>query len=259
MEKHFLDIDYKTNSFYQYSKVAQEGFEEYRNSAGELKGYRKLFLSGVYGILESVSVVDSKYQGKKLTLRMKNGDNIYLASFAMYDQRSNFDNKYVEPLITLLPNMKKGEAYRIFPWGMESDTIKRKDGTPRTFYGVSVVKADLDSEKVLEGDDNKITPVYTRKKKDETFDAKKHLPELKFEDDFGSYKPTLLSLDERKRFLKDVLTQSLETLGYKSNAETGNTPAKDNSPAVKQAPVSQTQEAKPTTVVAEDDYDDLPF
>lgn len=251
MEKHYLDIDFKNNCFYEYSKVAREGFESQTNSAGK-ESFVKLYNKGVFGTLESMQVVDTKYQGKKLVLRLLNGDDVYLAGFQMYDQRGNFDNRFVEPLISMIPNLVKGQAYRVFPWAMESETYKTRNGKFKVNYGVSIKKADLNTMTVLTGEDAKISPKYVRRKKDEAFDASKHLPDLVFVDEFGSLKPTAISVDARKQFFVKMLTAGLENLGYVPNQAA---PEK----AVQESNTQPTPLPTEPVNMVEEDYDDLPF
>lgn len=258
---HNLDVDWKTAVFYEYSKDAKDGFKEHTNTVGTVS-WRKEHPQGVYGLLQSISVVDTNL-GKKLAIRLMDGDNVFIAKFAMYDQRGNFDNNFVEPLITMLPNLQKDQAYRIFPWTMESKTSKNKNGTPRKMYGVSIKQADLDKKEVLEGDQYKVNQAYSWKKKDETFDANKHLPELVFEEELGSWKPTAVSLDNRRKFLLNLLNKALETLGYNPDEQSSNTPANDapqeSAPQEASTPVEEPTSAAPASTVIDDDYDDLPF
>jgi len=253
---HNLDIDWKKGCFYQYSKTDQEGFEKHVNSAGT-ESYRKYFNAGVYGTLQSVQIDDTP-MGKKLSVRLMDGEDIFIARIPLYDQRSNIDNNFAEPLITLLPNMEKNQAYRIFPWIMEREE-KGKNGKPRKSYGVSVKVADLDQKKVLEGDKYKVEPKFSRRKKEEEFNSKIHIPDLVFEEEFGSFKPTALSLDTRKKFLVDLLNQSLDVLGYKKE---GSSEQQAEPKQQKEAPKKKEQpktDPVPSSVIEDEDYDDLPF
>lgn len=265
MNKHYLDLDYKNMCFYEYSGSPKEGFEEHTNGAGKVS-YRKLYKKGVFGILQSVSVVKTD-RGHILSFRMLLNDDLYLASFPLYDQKGTFDNRFIEPLIPMLANMRKEGAYRIFPWSMESTTSTKKDGSPRMMYGVSVKEANLDNLTVGEGDEGKIQPTFRRRKKEEKFDATKHLPDLEFVEEYGSWKPTAVSIDVRKSFLKDLLDKALVDLGYdkeESNTNTQQsaqaTTAKAEKPATQQATVATAQDmSAPTEDLSDEDYDDLPF
>jgi hypothetical protein len=285
MIKHYLDIDYKNICFYEYSGEAQEGFIEHTNGAGTVS-YRKLYEKGVFGVLQSVSLVDTKHQGKKLVFRMLLGEDIYLAGFSLNDQRGGFDNRFIEPIIAMLPNLVKEQAYRIYPWAMESDTAKKKDGSPRVNYGVSIKKADLDTLTVTKDDADKVKPKFVRRKKDDVFNAALHLPDLEFVKELGAWKPTAVSVDDRRSFLVKLLEKGLVDLGYVPTGDGAQTPAQSNSaqqplkpaqaaqPAAKQPvaaapkaePVAQKVEATVATpaeiaapAIEVDDYDDLPF
>lgn len=262
MDKHYLDIDYGNMCFYEYSDKEKAGFEEHTNAAGKVS-YRKLYRKGVYGILQSVSIVDTKFKGKVLSFRMLLGDDLFLASFSLYDQRGNIDNRFVEPLIALLPNMKKEQAYRIFPWSMESD-IPKADGSPRMVYGVSVKEANLDDLTVGEGNEGKVLPKFVRCKKDEKFDASKHIPQLEFKEKLGSWKPTAVSVEAKQDFLIDLLESSLKTLGYEENDQNSKPEQEVKQKAKKKTPVkaevaTADDISAPTEDLGEEDYDDLPF
>lgn len=262
MKKHYLDIDYKDNCFYEYSAEEQEGFTKHTNGSGKVS-YRKLYTSGVFGVLQSVSIVESKYQGQKLSLRLLNGEDLYFAGFPMYDQRGDIDNNFTEPLICLLPNMEKNQAYRIFPWMMESDQ-KKSNGKPYINRGVSVKKANLDDQKVLDTDDAKIEPKLVKCKKDETFDPKKHLPSLEFVEEFGKWKPTALSIDAKRKVLVEVLTKALETLGYNPETKDQDKDQEEDQAPKQEAPKKEAKKAKPVETapkveIEDEDYDDLPF
>jgi hypothetical protein len=255
---HNLDIDWKSGNFYQYSKDEKTGFEPYTSNTGNTS-YRKYYKAGVYGILESIKVEDTPL-GKKLSLRMMDGDNIFIAKVPLYDQRGNIDNNFAEPLIALLPNLEKKQAYRLFPWIMEDEERKTKSGNPRKIYGFSIKKADLDKKEVLNGDDAKVEPKYLRRKKEEEFKEGVHIPDLDFEEEFGSYKPTAVSLDARRKFLINVLQKEEDRLGYNGN-NSNNTPANDNSDKVaeKKEPKAEEKNVEQPVFEVEDDYDDLPF
>ena len=270
MTKHYLDIDYKNMCFYEYSKEAQEGFEEHTNGAGTVS-YRKLYKKGVFGVLQSISIADTTHQGKKLVFRLLQGEDIFLAGFSLYDQRGNFDNRFIEPIIAILPNLVKEQAYRIFPWSIESETAKNKKGEPRKFYGVSIKEADLDNLTVGKDDEGKVLPKYVHCKKDETFDAKIHLPQLEFVEQLGAWKPTAVSVDAKTSFLVGLLEQGLKDLGYVPNDQTAQAPAQEAAkPAAKAKakPAAKAVQAEIATAVdiaapaedlEEEDYDDLPF
>lgn len=262
MEKHYLDLDFKTMTFYEYSNSPKDGFEEHKTSTGTVS-YRKFYSKGVYGLLQSISVVKKKNGMMIMSIRVLNNQDIYLMSIPLYDQKGNFDNRIIEPLITLLPNMKKEGAYRFFPWAMESSTSKRKDGKPRMMYGMSVKHANLDTETVIEGDEGKVKPKFFRKKKDEQFNAQVHLPELDFVEEYGAYKPTAVSVDERKAFLKTILDEALVELGYdksennsQTQTQTQSAPAKTE---VEPEKVNSAPSASMPEMGVEEDYDDLPF
>lgn len=262
MNKHYLDIDYGNMCFYEYSADEKAGFEEHTNTAGKVS-YRKLYKKGVYGVLQSVNIVDTKFKGKVLSFRMILGEDLYLATFSLYDQRGNLDNRLIEPLIAMLPNMVKEQAYRIYPWALESDT-PRADGSPRMRYGVSVKEANLDKMEVIEGDEAKVKPKFKRRKKEEKFDAKIHVPDLEFKEKLGSWRPTAVSVEAKQDFLIELLESSLENLGYEGTDQESQPKQEVKSKSQRKAPVkAEVATAEyikaPIDDLDDEDYDDLPF
>lgn len=261
MTKHYLDLDYKTTCFYEYSKTAREGFEEHTNNAGTVS-YRKLYTKGVFGTLQSISLYDTERQGKELQIRLLLGEDVFICKLPLNDQRGQFDNRFIEPIITMLPNLVKDQAYRIYPWSMESETVKLRNGKFKTYYGVSIKKANLDTQTVTKGDEDKVFPKFVYCKKDETFDALKHLPKLEFVEELGAMKPTAVSVDAKRSFLVRLLEQGLKDLGYVANNEPQPKPQTDtntsNTPATPVTVATAKDIAAPTEDL-EEDYDDLPF
>ena len=266
MTKHYLDLDYKNMCFYHYSKVAQEGYEEYTNGAGTVS-YRKLYKKGVFGVLQSISLYDTERQGKELQIRLLLGEDVFVCKFPLKDQRGNLDNRFIEPIIAMLPNLVKEQAYRVYPWAMESETAKDKKGNPKKFYGVSIKEANLDNLTVGKENEGKVFPKFVHCKKDEAFDATKHIPQLEFVEQLGAWKPTAVSVDAKQSFLVGLLEQGLKDLGYvpqDQGSQTQTTEAQATKSAPTFAPVTPVTPVTPVSVssgaaTAADDYDDLPF
>ena len=252
MSKQFLNLDFGKTQMYEYNKTAKEGFEEYESKTGKIS-YRKYFNKGVFGILQSVGLFDSQNGGKDLSLTLKDGENTFYVKLGLNDQRGNFDNRFIEPLITILPNLELGTAYRIYPWMMESETAKNKQGNFYRNYGVSVKIADLDTYEVSD----KVERTLVSPKKDENYDAKKHLPALIFHDDFGTWRPTVESTGAIKQVLGTILKEELERLGYKDNNKSeASATAKSEAPKNKQAtPLPEVNSQQSDA----NDPDDLPF
>lgn len=249
MEKHYLEIDYKTSSFYEYNGEPKEGFEEYVSNTGK-KSYRKTYDKGVFGTLESISMVEDKQGRSKLVMRMLDGEDINLAALNIYDQKGQIDYKLVEPLIGILPNLQLKEAYRLYPYAMD----KEYNGNTKTYYGISIKSLDLSNK-----EDTKsmvsVSPKYTRRKKDEEPNDT-HLPDLVFEKELGKFKPTAVSVDTKKKFLIKVLEEELDRLGWKPDSNTPTTPAQPPRPT---ANTESKQKVQTPTPQEQEDFDDLPF
>lgn len=260
MNTNYLDLDFKTATFYQYSKIEKEDFKAHTADNGTVS-YRKTFPKGVYGVLQSVDLKETNF-GYKIALRLLNGDEVYVCNIGLHSGNKQIDNRFAEPVICLLPNLVKGQAYRIFPYSLD----KELEGTTKTFYGVSIKLADLDKEAVLDA----VLPAFRRRRKDEEV-GPNQVPSLVFEKKLTGNKPTLASIGAREDFLEDLLSKSLVSLAYTPNnapapaekaaeataprqsklPSTGGTNAK----APKAPPTPKAPE--PETLYTEDD--DLPF
>lgn len=245
MNKHYLDLDFTTASFYEYSKVAKDGFDEHKDSNDRVS-FRKYYNKGVYGLLQSISIRDTNY-GKRLMVRLLDGDNLFLMNYPLYSSNGQIDNRYAEPLICLFPNMSLEQAYRFYPYRIEK-TFEGKT-TPNTFYGVSVKLADLDKHDVSDA----VIPKFKRAKKDETVtDA--HIPPVVFKEQLGSWKPTPASIGVKDEFLIKVLEESLGILGY-DDSNSSQPKVATQAEAAKGTPEATAK----TTVIDPLEDDDLPF
>lgn len=245
MNKHYLDLDFSTATFYEYSKTEKEGFESHTDSNDRVS-FRKFYNKGVYGLLQSISIRDTNY-GKKLSVRLLDGDNLFLMTFPLYSANGQIDNRFAEPLICTFPNMSLEQAYRLFPYRIE----KTFEGNtkPNTFYGVSVKLADLDKHEVSDA----VLPKYKKAKKDEVVtDA--HIPKVEFKEQLGSWKPTPASIGIKDEFLIKVLEGALEKLGYKDN-NSQNTASQPT----QATPPQSTGDMPETASIAPLEDDDLPF
>jgi hypothetical protein len=248
MNKHYLDLDFTTATFYEYSKVAAEGFEEHTDTNNKVS-FRKYSLKGVYGLLQSVSVKDTNY-GKRLVVRVLNGDDVSIMNFPLYSTNGQVDNRYAEPLICTFPGMALEQPYRFYPYKLEK-TFEGKT-TPNIFYGVSVKHADLDKLEVGEA----VAPKHKRTKKDATPLAT-DIPAVIFKEQFGSWKPTPASIGVKDVFLVNVLEEALVRLGYTDTGNKSATPNTTNPTAPTSNPALEP--VKTTNTIPPLDDDDLPF
>jgi hypothetical protein len=263
MNTNYLDLDFKTSEFYQYSKTEQEGYKKHTTDSGKVS-YRKTYNKGIYGLLQSVDLKETDF-GYKIAVRLLNGDDVFICSVPLHGANKQIDNRFAEPLICLLPNLVKNQAYRIYPYSLE----KELDSGKKTFYGISVKLADLDSNTVLDS----VAPAFLRRKKDEEV-GPGQVPSLVFEKKLTGLKPTLASIGAREDFLEALLEKSVDALGYKANENyqsqqpvqnTTMAPAPEDKPAreskyASKTPVDKVPAAKaPAAQPLDTEDDDLPF
>jgi hypothetical protein len=250
--KYYLQLDYKTGLFYAYSKDSQEGYEKYTSKTGNVS-YRKYFKKGIYGNLKTMYFADTD-RGMQLRVIMTQGseseDGFYaMLFFPVYDQSRNLD-RFVESLVTFLPNMEPGEAYRIYPYVLD---VKLDSGKTVQNRGVSVKKAELDGEG---GGDvtEKVERALKFQGRDEEYESGM-VPTLVFEKDLGGkYAPTALSIAQRNDFLKKVLQENVERLNVTADQNSEGNSQEQEKPAQKPA-----EKPKAKVNLEPEDDDDIPF
>jgi len=234
----YLQVAYSEGKFFEYSKTAKEGFVEYKNKEGVLKGYRG-FMDAIEGTLESMRVVPNKYlQGnpEELQVTFKDASGDYLVvTMMMLDQNKDYST-FVESLVLHLPQMTKGAAYKVTPYNFVNDNGAK-------FAGYSIKNGEEKVEKLTEA------KIY----KDGTV-KEGVVPAVTWTEDRRTGKPTPNS-EEKFFYLKGVLDTALETFKYVEKTQ--------DAPAQKEeAPVSTPKAApKKTTPAATSAVadDDLPF
>ena len=227
----YLQVAYSEGKFFEYSKTAKEGFVEYKNKEGVLKGYRG-FMDAIEGTLESMRVVPNKYlQGNpeelQVTFKDASGDFI-VVTMMMLDQNKDYST-FVESLLLHLPQMTKGISYKVSPYNFVSDEGYK-------FTGFSVKNGEEKVEKLTEA----------RRYKDGTV-KEGVVPAVTWTEDRRTGKPTPNS-EEKFFYLKGVLDTALETFKYAE--KTQDTPAQKE-----EAPKAAPKKTTPTATVE----DDLPF
>ena len=235
----YLQVDYKTGNIFQFSKTIQEGYESHINTKGT-ESWRKIFKKGLYAKLEGVSIRDTNF-GKEISLytKMGNGDTAYL-NFPLLDQKKNLAS-YAESLITVLPSLVIGQAYRFFPYNIQ------KEGEKYSNCGVSVVLADLSNESVIEGAEKPTRLSYSYKNK-EGVDVKGDIPADVWEEDIDGSRTK--NSKAKGKYLFEVLNTYIAGLG--SAAPTQSAP-QASAPTPTVAPkVEAPKQEQPT-------HDDLPF
>jgi hypothetical protein len=234
MSSVYLTVDWKTGQLVETSKVAKEGFEQYTTSKDNVK-WRKFYEKGVIGELSGVEMKNSLF-GTQLVLSLK-GDDWYNLQVSALDQRDQITD-YALEIGRFLPNLKKGEVYRVLP------TMTKKDGKENMYdkRGVSFKLGDAEGEEVapaLSWAANSENPIPRLDWKKDTFTGKK--------------KPSATSVEARNEFFSALFEREIARISQMNAVENAPAPASFAPPS--DAPVK----TPPVDVKAEEIYDDLPF
>lgn len=234
----YLRIDWKSGQFMETSKEDKEGFEEYKNGNDETR-WKKLYPKGITAKLHNVELKESPF-GMQLVTTFVEDENWYNVQIPVLNPRDQV-TEYAIELGRFLPNLQKGEVYRVFPYLIEADGKENKYDK----RGISFKLGSADGEKVvpalswmMDADDSvriprldwKIDPL-TKKKK-----------------------PTASSVEGQRNFLAGIFQRETERIGSQdaiasvpSSNEFG--PPSDGKQEDKKSVESSPQE----------EYDDLPF
>lgn len=146
--KFYLQLEASTGSLYEYSKTEKDGFERnvYVGKDGVEKiSYRRYHKEGIFGTLRSIRRREAEMDGKKVlqvSVAMVSEDNdVYYISFPLKNGKGDIQD-YAVSVISYLPNLQEGTAYRFFPYAIEDKDTKRKT------YGVSIMYARLSDKAV---------------------------------------------------------------------------------------------------------------
>jgi len=225
LEKNYLQLEFGSGKFFDYSKEDKQGYEMHTSTKGNTS-YRKYYKDGVSGVLESASIYEGKF-GNQISLSLKDGDNVYYVPVDIADQKGNVDT-YAESLIKLLPQLNKGtnvtvKGYNFIPEGdkyskigisITMNGVKLKSGMTNSYINKEGVK--------VEGD---IPPTVWKK------------------DALGKNKPTAVSLEAKNDYLLERLKVETDRLKWVSGG-VGN-----------QQPTTEQTDFK----AVEEYSDDLPF
>ena len=243
MEK-YLQTDFKSSQFVEYSKESKEDFvsEEGR------KGYRKYYNEGVTGTLLNAGVRDSKIGQQLVITLLVEGDYVNL-QVPLYDQKGNVDNNFAESVIKFLPNLKKQNDYRFYPYNISAEVQEKGDKEAgkevRAKYydsrGISV-------KRVTEEGLVKVEAAYMYNKKGEKDPTR--VPSLEWKKDrTGKNKPSAVSLEAKNEFLLSKLMDAVDGhLAYESNNSTSS-----------QQPNQEYKVPEPVAQTESEVSDDLPF
>lgn len=235
MTKNFLQLEFGSGLLFDYSKDEKEGYDKHVSTKGNTS-YRKYYKDGVTGVLESVSIYESKF-GKDISMNIKNGEDIYYVPVSIADQKGNVDT-YAESLTKFLPQLEKGmnitfKAYNFIPEGDKYSKI-----------GVSL---SVDGEKLK----STMTNSYINK---EGVKVDGDIPALVWKKDaLGKNKPTAVSQEAKNDYLLEVIKVQTDRLKWVANGASQPQQEKPKNAV----PTATPQEAFETT--PKEDYSQLPF
>ena len=229
MTKNYLQLEFGSGLFFDYSKEEKQGYVEHTSTKGNVS-YRKYYKDGITGVLESASIYQGKF-GNQISLNIKDGEDVYYVPVDIADQKGNVDT-YAESMIKLLPELSKGDVI----------TIKGYNFTPEgdkySKIGMSVVRGGVKVKSSL-------TNAYY---KDGVL-VEGAIPATVWKKDaLGKNKPTAVSLEAKNDYLLEVLKKETDRLKWD-----GNVNATQPTP---QAPKTKTPEQAFEPAV---ENDDLPF
>lgn len=231
----YLKVDWKTGQFAEYSKEPQDGFNAYTNGKGETR-YQKIYNTGIIAQLHDVELKESNY-GLQLVASLRDDDVWYNVQVPVLDQRDQVTTYAVE-LGRFLPNLQKGQVYRVYPYLIE------KDGKDNLYdkRGISFKLNNADGEKVL--------PALSWKADAE---ASVRIPRLDWKLDTltGKKKPTAVSTETQREFFASIFQK--ETARMSASTAVDNPPAERGNfgPPAGSGNVSETVEPE--------ESDDVPF
>lgn len=208
MNKNYLQLEFGSGLFFEYSKEEKQGYEKHTSTKGNVS-YRKYYKNGVTGALESVSIYEGRF-GNQISMVLKQGEDIYYVPVDIADQKGNVDT-YAESLIRFLPQLNKGEemtvrGYNFIPEGGQYSKIGISISVGGEKIKPLMTNAYYKDGKLVEGD----IPALVWKK-----------------DVLGKNKPTAVSLEAKNDYLLGVLKEQTERLKWEPNTSSTPEPKKE--------------------------------
>ena len=221
MTKNYLQLEFGSGLFFDYSKEEKQGYEKHVSTKGSTS-YRKYYKDGITGILESVSIYEGRF-GNQISMNIKNGDDIYYVPVDIADQKGNVDT-YAESLIKFLPQLEKGMNVSIKGYNFTPE------GDKYAKIGISV---SVDGEKLKAN----MTNAYYNKEGEL---VSGDIPPLVWKKDaLGKNKPSAVSQEAKNDYLLSVLKEQTDRLKWVQGESTQET---QNQEAPKNAVSSETPE-----------------
>jgi hypothetical protein len=233
MSNIYLQVNYSDGAVYQYSKDAKEGFESHKNTKG-VESFRRFLKKGLYGTLLGVTVRESDF-GKEVSVAVKDKDgNSNYLNLPLFDAKKNLAS-YAESFIAVLPSLKVGVDYRIYPYNI------KEEGQKYSKTGVSVVLANVQEETVdKENTLKRLSYTYTK----EGVEVKGDIPAILWEEDFDGSRT--MNSKAKNKYLYDVLMANL-------------TEGRTSAPPKEAPKATPAQVFKPTQIPPPQERDELPF
>lgn len=243
----YLELNGKEGRFFEYSKEPKEGFEKHTKESGDVS-YRKTYEKGAIGKLKYINEKEDdfgkgKVKSAVLVVEDENNDNLYLKVPVMNSKGSL--NEYFEDLATLLPNLKVGETYRVYPYSMDTTyTNKTGEVKPTTNRGFSISTYDV-------ANDVKLVKIERAHKYGEGGD----IPDVIWtpETDMGVTK-NVKNDKEKRNFLYNSFLKTVSPQGTPTNTAAPAAPKQE--PKV----IKEGEQPKPNPgTFVEEEHDDLTF
>lgn len=206
MNKNYLQLDFTSGQFFDYSGQEKEGYEKHVSSKGN-ESYRKWYKDGVSGKLGSVSIYDGKF-GQQISMNIQDGNEVYYVPVELADQRGNVAT-YAESLIKLLPSLNKEDDIEVRGYNFTPE------GEQYSKIGISI---KVNGEKVK----GTLTNAYYKAGKLVDGD----IPAIEWKENaLGKKRPSAVSLEAKDEYLLGVLKKQTDRLKWVSgNNETSSTP-----------------------------------
>ena len=209
MTKNYLQLEFGSGLFFDYSKEEKQGYEKHVSTKGSTS-YRKYYKDGITGILESVSIYEGRF-GNQISMNIKKGDDIYYVPVDIADQKGNVDT-YAESLIKFLPQLEKGMNVSIKGYNFTPE------GDKYAKIGISV---SVDGEKLKAN----MTNAYYNKEGEL---VSGDIPPLVWKKDaLGKNKPSAVSQEAKNDYLLSVLKEQTDRLKWVQGESTQETPKQE--------------------------------
>lgn len=199
LSKNYLQLEFGSGLFFDYSKEEKEGYEKHESSKGNVS-YRKYYKKGVTGVLDSVSLYDGKF-GQQISMNIKNGEDVYYVPVDLYDQKGQVST-FAESLIKFLPALEKGMditvgGYNFIPEGEKYSRIGIYFKSGEDKVKAALTNSYYKDGELVEGD----------------------IPALEWVEKLGKKKPSAVSVEKKDDYLLSVLQKELERLTWKNKEE----------------------------------------